>query len=74
MTRNIRVWVDQKKCIGAGFCMDTAPAVFVLDATGKAVVIDPEGDTIEKIWEAAEGCPVSAIVIEDAETDEQLYP
>lgn len=74
MGRRIRVWVDQTKCIGSAFCVDASPNVFTLDESGKAIVIDPKGDTQEKIWEAAEGCPVSAIIIEDEETGEQLYP
>ena len=34
----------------------------------------PLADTVEKILEAAENCPVSAIFVEDAETGEQLFP
>ena len=31
-------------------------------------------ELIEKILEAAENCPVSAIFVEDAETGERLFP
>jgi len=34
----------------------------------------PAGDSEEKILEAAENCPMSAIIVEDAETGEQLFP
>ncbi len=74
MTARIKVWVDQTRCIGSGQCVDTAPGVFALDESGKAIVIDPDGEGEEVIWEAAEGCPVSAIILEDSDTGEQLYP
>ncbi|MCS7223628.1 MAG: ferredoxin [Armatimonadetes bacterium] len=74
MAHRIKVWVDQTKCIGSALCVDTAPDVFALDESGRACVVDPEGDSEATIWEAAEGCPVSAIIIEDIETLEQLYP
>ena len=31
------------------------------------VALNPEGDTVERILEAAENCPVSAITVENAE-------
>ncbi len=34
----------------------------------------PEGDTVERILEVAENCPVSAITVEDSETGEKLFP
>jgi ferredoxin len=54
--------------------MNTARATFALDGEGKSSVINPQGDTEEKLMEAAESCPVSAITIEDAETGERLFP
>lgn len=70
----LRISVDQSKCVGSTMCVNTARATFVLDDSGKSSVINPPGDTEEKILEAAESCPVSAITIEDAETGEQLFP
>jgi len=55
-------------------CVNTARATFVLDESGKSSVSNPQGDTEEKIMEAAENCPVSAITIEDAETAERRFP
>jgi ferredoxin len=37
-------------------------------------VKNPDGDSEEAILEAAENCPVSAILVEDAETGEVLFP
>jgi ferredoxin len=55
-------------------CEAIAPKVFRLDENRQSEVIDPAGDSAEKILEAAENCPVSAIFVEDAETGEQLFP
>jgi len=37
-------------------------------------VVNPQGDPEEKILEAAENCPVTAISVFDAETGEKLFP
>ena len=37
-------------------------------------VNQPEEDTVEKILDTAENCPASAIIVEDAETGERLFP
>jgi len=49
------------------------PKVFQLDDENKAVVVDPHGDSEEKLWEAAEACPPQAIILEDEEGN-PLYP
>jgi ferredoxin len=36
--------------------------------------VNAAGDTPERILEAAENCPVSAIIVEDAETNQRLFP
>jgi ferredoxin len=38
------------------------------------MVTNPDGDPEEKVLEAAENCPVSAITVADAETGETLFP
>ena len=38
------------------------------------VALNPEGDSVERILEAAEYCPVSAITVEDSEKGEKLFP
>jgi len=55
-------------------CETIAPRVFRLNENRQSEAVDPEADTVEKILEAAENCPVSAILVEDAETGEQLFP
>lgn len=70
----MKVRVDRELCKGAGSCVAIAPGVFQLDPTDKAYVIDMQGATDEIIWEAAESCPFDAIILEDDETGEWLYP
>jgi ferredoxin len=69
---NVRIEVDRGLCIGSGDCVDTAPDVFQLDSEDKAVVVDPDGASVDDIVEAAMNCPVSAIQV--AGEDGDLYP
>jgi ferredoxin len=55
-------------------CEVLAPHTFRLNDNRQSEVADPAGDGEEKILEAAENCPVSAIIVEDAETGERLFP
>jgi ferredoxin len=68
----IEVTVDRALCIGSGDCVDTAPNVFQLDEEDKAVVVDPDGASVDEIVQAAGNCPVSAIFVLGEEGD--LYP
>jgi ferredoxin len=74
MARPLRVWVDHTRCVGNAMCEALAPAVFRLNADRQSEAFDPGGDTEEKILEAAENCPVSAIFVEDAQTGSRLFP
>ena len=74
MARKLRVWVDHQTCVGNAMCETIAPKVFRLNDNRQSEAVDPAADTVEKILEAAESCPVSAIFVEDAETGEQLFP
>ncbi|MDA8189637.1 MAG: ferredoxin [Dehalococcoidales bacterium] len=69
----MRARVDRDVCIGAGNCVAIAPEVFQLDAEAKAVVLDPNAVDEDTLIEAAESCPVSAIVVEDNE-GRQVFP
>jgi len=74
MARNLLVQVDHNVCVGNAMCETFAPHVFRLNDNRQSEVVDPAGDSEEKILEAAENCPVSAITVKDAETGEQLFP
>ena len=74
MARRLLVRVDHNVCVGNAMCETFAPHVFRLNDNRQSEAVDPTGDSEEKILEAAENCPVSAITVEDAETGEQLFP
>jgi ferredoxin len=74
MTRKLKVWVDHALCVGNGTCLTIASRVFAHNAERQSEAVNPGGDPPEKILEAAENCPVSAIQVEDLETGERLFP
>ncbi len=55
------------ECIGDGICEEISPEVFELRDDGLAYVIneDPDASLKDKIDEAIEECPTSAIVMEE---------
>ena len=58
--------VIRERCIGCGTCAGVCPKVFDMDDEGLAIVIAtpvPEEEEIS-VQEAADGCPVEAIMIE----------
>jgi len=65
MAGKVRVTVDHGKCVGTTICVLTVPKVFALDDRGQAIVIDPDGDTLDRLRYAEEQCPQSAITIEE---------
>ena len=74
MARRLLVRVDHNVCVGNAMCETFAPQVFRLNDNRQSEAVNPAGDSEDKILEAAENCPVSAITVEDAETGEQLFP
>ena len=73
-TKNrIAIEVDRALCYGFGDCVDTLPEVFALDEEDTAVVLNPDAAPVDDIMEAAQNCPVDAIIIVD-EDGQQLYP
>lgn len=60
------VKVDTNLCIGCGTCAAKCPASFKLNGeTHKSEPINPPGDPIDKLKEAAQDCPASAITVEE---------
>ena len=74
MTRTLRIHVDHDRCVGNAMCTTFAPDVFTLNDDRQSEARNPAGGTVERILEAAENCPMSAIVVEDAETGDRLFP
>lgn len=72
--RKLKIRVDRDLCIGAATCVAIAPKTFLLDTEAKAIILETaELDTDETIIDAAKGCPVAAIIIEDEKGD-QIFP
>ncbi|MEW6251921.1 MAG: ferredoxin [Planctomycetota bacterium] len=66
--------IDRELCIGDGACVGEAPNTFEMDGDNIAVVKDPAGHTDEEILQAAQVCPVDAIILTDAQTGEKVWP
>lgn len=75
---NLFVDVDKSLCIGCCSCEMIAPDVFSINRNSrsnpKSSVINPKGAGINKIMNAAETCPTKAIIVENIDTKERLFP
>ena len=69
----MKVKVDREACIGDETCVAIAPDIFEMDDEGIAVVLQSNPGDEDLAREAAESCPVDAIILEDDEGN-QLYP
>lgn len=62
----MRVTVDRDLCTGCELCVDTCPDVFEMyEDLSRAKVSEVPEEHEDCVREAAEGCPVEAIIIED---------
>ncbi len=67
---SLKTHIDEAICVAHGDCVNAAPGVFAVDDV--AHVIGVADDDV--LFAAAESCPSTAIILIDAETDEQVYP
>jgi len=70
----MKITVDRSKCEGYGKCVEAAPKVFKLDEKFICVVLDPKGDTDQKILLAAKICPTKAIILEEEVSGKRIFP
>ena len=75
---NLFVDVDKSLCIGCCSCEIIAPDVFEINKESmmnpKSSVINQRGAGINKIMNAAETCPTKAIIVDNIDTKERLFP
>ena len=69
-----KIEIDRTLCVGDGACCNDAPKTFEMDGDSIAAVVSPEGNTPEEILNAAQSCPVDAIILTDPQTGEKTWP
>lgn len=74
MARRLRILIDRQKCVGSAMCVAISPSVFAIDSEGKAIVKPGATDDQDRIMRAAEECPALAVIVEDSDTNERLFP
>ena len=72
--RKLKITVDHDVCVGNAMCESFATNTFALNEERQSEAVNPQGDPLAQVLEAADNCPVSAIIVEDAETGERLFP
>lgn len=70
----MKITIDRTKCDGYAKCVQAAPQVFRLDAKMIAEVIDPKGNSDDKILLTAKICPTKAIILEDDDSGKRIFP
>ena len=66
--REKAVWVEKSDCIGCRYCAHVASNTFVMvPETGRCRAVRQDGDSIDRIQEAIDTCPVDCIYWVDFE-------
>jgi ferredoxin len=65
-----RIVIDRSLCSGFGSCVEQAPNVFALDASGLVEARTLESDS-DAVLDAAAACPMGAIAVYEAATGKQ---
>lgn len=66
MSDHVRIEVDRATCVGSGTCAGLAPDHFELGDDGLAHAIRSVAEDDESLREAADCCPVQAILVSSA--------
>lgn len=66
--------VDADTCIGSQMCVSIAPDSYVFDLHEGVSRFVPGASDAAAILEAAEMCPVQAILVRDTDDDAQVHP
>ena len=60
--REKAVWVEESDCVGCRYCAHVASNTFLMiPETGRCRAIRQDGNTVERIQEAIDTCPVDCI-------------
>jgi ferredoxin len=62
------VEADRDRCIGSGTCAFAVPEVFDVDDTGRVVVLGSPAPDDQRVRDAVEHCPTSALTLLEEET------
>ncbi|MGH2344746.1 MAG: ferredoxin [Chloroflexota bacterium] len=65
--------ISRAACIGNGRCVDVAPELFALDHFNKAIIVNAAGSDEDTIMDAAQACPVQAVIVE-SDSGGRIYP
>ncbi|MFE9652071.1 ferredoxin [Micromonospora sp. NPDC006431] len=68
-----RLHVDPSRCIGSGICAGVAPQHFVL-VDGLSRPLAERIVPADAVLDAAESCPMEAIVVSDVENSRRIAP
>lgn len=74
MTDHWKATVDQRVCVRTGLCAATAPGAFDLDERGRGRATADVLPATQTLRDAAESCPVEAILLDDAASGERVFP
>ena len=62
----MKVKIDADLCTACGLCSDSVPEVFKMgDEVAEVIVDEVPAELEDSVREAAEDCPVEAIIIEE---------
>ena len=59
--RKLKITVDHDVCVGNAMCETFATNTFALNEERQSEAVNPQGDPLAQVLEAADNCPVSAI-------------
>ncbi|MDI2030797.1 ferredoxin [Saccharopolyspora sp. TS4A08] len=65
--------IDANTCIGSGMCAGVAPDHFEL-VEGYSTALQDRTEPSDDVVDAAESCPVEAILVKDVETGKVVAP
>ncbi|MDA3626716.1 ferredoxin [Saccharopolyspora oryzae] len=65
--------IDANTCIGSGMCAGVAPDHFELEE-GYSVAKESQVEPADEVVDAAESCPVEAILVKDVESGRVVAP